>query len=379
MPQLQSIEPVNSPLVLSAEDVNRLLQDTTSGTRVDMTDRIAGAYSKKNLTPKEMLVAEQVFRLLVRDTEIRVRATLAQHVKESDRIPRDIVLTLARDVEEVALPVLQFSEVLTDDDLLDLISSTEEISRCLAISKRKAVSETISDTLLRRDHDQIISELVHNTGARISEHGFNKIIHEYKNDETMMEAITSRSHLPVATVEKLVNMVSSSLAEVLKQKYKLPTEHIEKEVEKTREKETLHLIKLAKNDNDIDKLIVQLQASDRLNPSLILSALCQGNFDFFEGSLAKLSTIPVANARKLITDKGELGFRAIYNKSGLPDAMFPAVKLLLKIVRELDVEGEKPGSSRYANRIVERILQYSEDKQMENLSYIIALVRKVAQ
>jgi uncharacterized protein (DUF2336 family) len=123
----------------------------------------------------------------------------------------------------------------------------------------------------------------------------------------------------------------------------------------------------------------QLHASGKLTPSIILSALCQGDFNFFETSLAHLSSIPVTNARKLIGDRGELGFRAIYNKSGLPEAMFPAVKLLLKIVRELDVEGEVKGSSRYANRIVERILQYSEDTQMENLSYIIALVRKVAQ
>jgi len=38
---------------------------------------------------------------------------------------------------------------------------------------------------------------------------------------------------------------------------------------------------------------------------------------------------------------------------------------------------KNPAVSRYANRIVERILQYSEDKNMENLSYIIALVRRV--
>jgi hypothetical protein len=59
--------------------------------------------------------------------------------------------------------------------------------------------------------------------------------------------------------------------------------------------------------------------------------------------------------------------------------MFPAVKQLLKVMRELDNEGEKPGSSRYANRVVERILQYAEEKPIDNLSYIIALVRRIAQ
>jgi hypothetical protein len=97
------------------------------------------------------------------------------------------------------------------------------------------------------------------------------------------------------------------------------------------------------------------------------------------GDGANNSGIPVENARTLIADRGELGFRAIYNKSGLPEAMFPAVKLLLKIVRELDAEGAQNGSSRYANSVVERILHYSEENPVENLSYIIALVRRVAQ
>ena len=58
--------------------------------------------------------------------------------------------------------------------------------------------------------------------------------------------------------------------------------NIQKEVEKTRETETLHLIKHALGDDNIDKLITQLLDSGKLTPSVILSSLCQGNFEFFE-------------------------------------------------------------------------------------------------
>lgn len=347
-----------------------------------MTHKIGGAYNGKaggKLGSREIIIAEQIFRLLLRDTEVNVRASLAQYVKDSASIPRDIVMSLARDVEEVSLPILQFSEVLTDDDLIELIHAKDEITRYLAISRRRLVSDTVSDKLVEKGNDEVISALVNNSGAIISETGYSRIIDTYGKNELLMQAVSQRSFLPAATVEKMIRVVSTSLAETLKQKHKAPAETIEREVEKTRESETLHLIKLTHADSDIEKLIAQLQKSGRLTPSIILSSLCQGDFNFFETSLAHLSNIPVANARKLITDRGELGFRAIYNKSGLPEAMFPAVKLLLKIVRELDSEGEKKGGARYANRIVERILQYSEDTPMENLSYIIALVRRVAQ
>lgn len=368
-----------SGLSLSPEDVDRLLHDATSGTRVDMTNKIASSYNMSGLTDQEAIVAEQIFRLLMRDTELNVRVTLAQHLKESTQIPHDIIKTLAHDVEEVSLPVLEFSQVLTDEDLSELIQATKEVSRYLAISRRRSVSETISDKLLAKGNDEVTASLVDNSGAAISEAAYDKIITLHKGDDQMMQRITKRPYLPVTVVDKMMSVVSASLADTLKKKYKSSAPLIDKEMDKTREKETLSLIRVAQGESDIDSLISQLRKSGRLTPSIILSALCQGDFDFFEQALAQLSGIPVSNARKLISDKGDLGFRAIYNKSGLPDAMFPAVKLLLKIVHELADEGEKTGSSRYSNRIVERILQYSEDRNMENLSYIIALVRRVAQ
>ncbi len=375
----QSTNMASGVLTLSEEDVNRLLRDTTSDTRIDMTDRIAGAYSRTSLSQQENMIAEQIFRLLLRDTEVRVRAALAEHVKASTIIPHDIVKKLAKDVEEVSLPVLQHSEVLTDDDLVDLIHSTGESSKYLAISKRSTVSAMVSDTLLGKGNDKVAAALANNQGAVISEAGVSKIIEAHGENEEVMQSLTKRENLPVAAVNKLINVVSSSLAESLKQKYNVSAEQIDHEVEKTREKETLQVIRHACTQEDVVKLITQLRAFNRLTPSIILSALCQGNFDFFETSLAVLAKLPVENARALINDRGELGFRAIYNKSGLPDAMFPAVNLLLKIVHQLDEEGEKPGGAQYANRIVERILQQAEDSQMGNLSYIIALVRRVAQ
>ena len=369
-------------LELTPQEVTRLLEDKTSAVRLDITEKIAGAYGHNQLNEKEKQAAEQVFRLLVRDTEVRIRATLASHIKDSESIPHDIVMPLARDVAEVSLPVLQYSQVLNDDDLLDLIGHTHEISRYVAISRRKEVSDMVTGTLLDKGSDAVAAALVENPGAKISETGITKIVENFRDNEVLMKAVADRPHLPVAAAEKLIHVVSASLAESLKEKYKLqklPTDHIEKEVDKAHEGETLKLVHTSKSQDDIDKLVHQLHASGRLTPSLILSSLCQGDFPFFETSLAKLSDIPVVNARKLIADRGELGFRAIYNKSGLPDAMFPAVKMLLKVMRELDAEGEKPDSRRYANRVVERLLQYAEETPVENLSYIIALVRQISQ
>jgi len=364
---------------LSAEDVTRLLEDKSPEVLVGVTEKISGAYGRKTMEEGDNKAAEQIFRLLMRETEIRVRVSLAQNLKNSTTIPKDIVMLMAKDVEEVALPILQFSEVLTEEDLLDLLDNTQSTSRMVAMSKRTHVSDLLSDTLLDKGDDQVAATLVANSGARISEKGLQHIVEAYPSNQQLMETLSTRAHLPLAVAEKLITVVSGALGDSIKKKYHLETDApIEQEVEKSRESETLKLIRKTDSEEDIDKLINQLISFNRLTPSIILSSLCQGNFGFFETSLARLSSIPVSNARKLITDRGELGFRAIYNKSGLPESLFPAVKTLLKVVRELDAEGEKPGFPRYANRIVERILRHAEDENVDNLSHIIALVRRVA-
>ena len=56
----------------------------------------------------------------------------------------DVVLALARDVKEVSLPVLEYSQVLTEADLVELVDTSREIARCVAISKRRSVPESVS-------------------------------------------------------------------------------------------------------------------------------------------------------------------------------------------------------------------------------------------
>lgn len=381
-------------MALTEEDVQKLLGDSTPDTRIEITNKLTFTYGNIKMSPTETLVAEQIFRLLMRDVEVRVRACLANNIKNNTSIPKDIVIMLARDVEEVSLPVLQYSEVLDDNDLMEIIQSTRELSRHLAIARRKSVSGRVSDSLLEAGGDEVAMSLANNMGAYLSEDSLQKIIDTFSGNEALMGAVSKRPQLPLAAVEKLINVVSSSLAEELKQKYKRPlsagapqmpvdiprqTVEIQKVVEKVKESETLNMLSVSWTQEEIDKLITQLIAHDRLSPSLIMRALCQGNFNFFESSLARLSNIELSNARTLVNDRGDLGFRAIYNKSGLPDAMFPAVKLLNRVVRELHENGEDPASAQFSNRIVERILHYAEADPVENLSYIIALIRRVSQ
>lgn len=365
-----------SSLVLTEADVARLLEHRSSEVLEDITRKVAGQYTQHTLRSQDMYAAEQIFRLLLRETETRIRKTLAEHVRASRFLPRDIAMTMARDVREVALPILRYSEVLTESDLITLIRTSEDTERHLAIAQREQVSQATSDHLIATQSEDVASALAHNAGAVISEASLNRIVERYPQNKPMLSALVSRPQLPAAVAERLLEHVSDSLARTLKDKYQLPGAQIEQEVEEVRENETLNLASRTRDPQEIDKLVGQLMAYKRLTPSLVFSALCQGNLLFFEIALARLSGISMANTRALLNDRGDLGFRALYNRSSLPDAMYPAVRVLLRAVRALEAEGQRAATPSYNNRLVEFIIAYANDNPVENLSYLLALVRR---
>ena len=118
---------------LTEADVARLLDDPSTEHRVDTAKKMAQGFNEESLSASEREMAEDIFRLMIKDAEVRVREALAQTLKENPTVPHDIALKLANDVVSVALPMLQFSEVLSDTDLVEIVKS-QDVSRQVAIA-----------------------------------------------------------------------------------------------------------------------------------------------------------------------------------------------------------------------------------------------------
>lgn len=366
----------DGPIILTSSDVDRLLKDDSAESRMDVLEKVSQHYNDKRFADREREVAEQIFRLLMKDAHLKVRENLAQRIRENPDIPRDIVLHLAADHERVSLPVLEASQVLSDADLVNIIESSREVSKLMAISKRSAVSGRVSEALVETSYPDVVSALVENEGATISTRTYDKIVEEFAREPQVMESIVSRAHLPVAVVEKLITHATEAVAGELKQKYKLNDEQLRKETAGTREDTTLKILEQENNPEAISALVEQMGQEGRLTPSIIMTALCRGQHFFFVAALATLANIPTLNAQKLVQDKGDLGFKALYERTEMPESMFEAVKLLLRVVQELEGGEAIPGSLLYANRAVERLLALTGNQDVPNLAYLMALIRQ---
>ncbi len=362
--------------VLNESDVERLLNEGTADARIDVLKKVADTHGQQKYSLRELAIAEQIFRLMLKDTEISVRETLASSLKDNPRVPRDIVLSLSNDMERIAAPMLEYSPVLSDNDIVAILKAAkQQDNRAVAVARRKHISETVAVALVQTQNVQAVTQLMSNPGAKIPEKSYHDAMRNHGNQSTVATAIAHRPDLPITVVESVISLVSDSLANVLRTQYHLAPSTVSTETEKTREIATLRLIDGNQiNHRDVEKLVDQLQAFSRLTPSIILTSLCRGNLYFFETSLARLSNIPVRNAQLLIHDKGGLGFKALYAKAGLPDKFLVPSRMLLEIV----AENQRTGQPQTTNILAQKLIHKAGGQNIENLSYLLALIRQSA-
>lgn len=371
--------PAFPPVILTPLDVERLLRDESAESRVDVLEKVTHQYNQRVFGEREREVAEQIFRLLMKDAAIRVRETLSERVKNNPEIPRDIALHMAGDIDQVALPMLQQSPVFSDADLVNIIDASNDISKLMAITQRKEVSPRVSDALVETSYPQVVSSLIANDGASISDQSMERIIEDFRGEPAVMETLVQKRQLSLTMVERLITNAGTALSAQLKKKYNLTNDQLKKDSGGAQEDIMLRMLAHDISENEVQMLVNQMAQKGRLNPSLVMTALCRGQLLFFTVALARFAEVKLESAKRLVTDKGEFGFRGLYNKSALPESMFEAVRLLLRVVQSLEGGAAIPGSLLYANRLAERVLAAAGSRQIEYLPYFIALIRQNVQ
>lgn len=149
-------------------DLLRLAEHPSWTERAKAIGKLAAAYDADALAETERLAAEELFRALAHDSETVVRRLLAEWLKESPWLPRDIALALATDCPEVAAPILTHSAALESEDLLRVIREHPGEHRA-AIARRFALAAEVVDSLCRCGDERAVATLLENEAAEVPE------------------------------------------------------------------------------------------------------------------------------------------------------------------------------------------------------------------
>ena len=302
---------VDSPKPLRRHDIDRLEVDRSPEARIATATKVSSQFGTAGLGDEERRIAEDILRGLMKDAEARVRAALSEQLKSYSGLPRDMALTLARDVESVALPILQFSDVLTDDDLIEIVRSGSS-EKQVAIAGRPIVSARLAGALIDTENEAAVARMVANPGAALNEELLERTVAEYGHSDAVCGSLAERPQLPAAISERLMGAVTQQLMSHLVDHRRLPTRVVKSLLQGARDRATISMFRDGvDDDDDLKAHIARMDTDGRLTTSLAFRALSLGDMRFFEIAMARLAKLPLDSARKLIHDDGDLGLEAI--------------------------------------------------------------------
>jgi uncharacterized protein (DUF2336 family) len=175
---------------------------------------IAGRYSDD-----EIWVFGEVIGRLAEDIEVATRAQLARRLARTDNAPISIVNKLAFDDSiDVAGPILRHSERL-DVRALVANASTKSQPHLLAISKRKFISEPVTDVLVTRGNQEVVISVATNPGARFSEFGFLHMFKRSEGDSILAENLGVRKDIPRHLFQQLIAKASDEARKRLEREH----------------------------------------------------------------------------------------------------------------------------------------------------------------
>lgn len=207
-----------------------LTADPDDSVRLDLAHkigRLAPELSQSEQSQLQSLTLEAL-RALAIDSLPRVRQAIAEEIKATDTVPPDVVNRLARDVEEiVAAPVLEFSPLLSDADMLEIIDSAPVQGVLSAISRRQGLAAPVCDAIAETDNVPAIAELLSNPSAQIREETLDDLIERAPSQKPWHRPLATRPHLSDGAVKRICQFVSRSLLNSLQESNELPPEFAE--------------------------------------------------------------------------------------------------------------------------------------------------------
>ena len=307
--------------VAAASHTNRYLaDDADQEVRVELARKIARlmpSLSDDEGMHIHALTIETLERL-ARDQEPRVRAVLAEEIKTLGCIPKFIALTLARDVEAlVAAPILEYSPLLSDADLMEIIATAKAQEVLTAIAKRKPVSTGVCDAIVSSLDIPAIAALLANSDAKIREKTLEDIAAQAEKIQSWHMPLVLRADLSKRAILRIASFVGAGLIEQLSVRYGLDDE-IGQQLKKALR---LRLQDDAKLDSapaeSAVKAIEQACATGTLDEAFVEQAANAGQREAVMLALSALGRVPDATVRKIFASRSAKPVTALVWHAGL--------------------------------------------------------------
>lgn len=286
-------------------------------------------------------ITVDVMESLALDAAEKVRARLAEAVRDAANAPPDVVRrvieVLARDTAvEVAGPVLEHSPMLSDDFLVGIVQAPRNGIAVTAISRRRGVSSRVSDAVAASGDDGAIAALLANDSAQIREATLDRLIDMAPDKPGWHAPLVARPKLSAGHVGKLARFVASALVEELRKRTDLDEEasaRLADAMSRRIEEEGARATPASAERTRA----LSMHGDGRLDELSLVEALTAGRRAFVMASLSVRAGLPEATVHSMMSSGNAKAVTALAWKAGMSMEFAEQLQLRLAYIEPRDV------------------------------------------
>jgi len=281
-------------------DLETAIRQGSPESRTDTLRQISNLFLQDadRLNEEQIGLFDDVLCLLVEKIESTALAELSKQFAPVETAPIKLVRRLARDEEIlIAAPVLSGSKRLSTAELIE-IAQTKSQAHLLAISERTTLETKLTDILLVRGDDQVVSSLAKNAGANFSEAGFGRLVQRAEGNDALTEIVGIRKDLPPNYLQDLLRRATGAVLQRLLAA--LPPERRE-EIERIVAKIGKRFSKTSEHDYSVaEATIAALVKSGKLNEGALVDFVKRRQKDELVVAVARLCSAPLGITAQLL-------------------------------------------------------------------------------
>jgi len=283
---------------------NRLLaDDSDEEVRADLARKIGRLLPDlpEDASEKMRVLTIETLERLAQDQLPRVRAILAEEIKALDCVPKKIVDMLARDIEEeVAAPILEYSPLLSDADLIEIITTAQAHFTLKAIAQRKPLGANVSAAIAEALDVPAVAALLVNSSAQIREQTLEKIIEHGARITAWHLPLVMRNDLSQRAIRRIAGFVSAALIDKLAGRNGLDQKTRSELAKRVRLRIDEPVEEARDPGEQASADVALLHREGRLDDAAVERAVESGKREFVIAALALLARAPADTVRRIV-------------------------------------------------------------------------------
>jgi uncharacterized protein (DUF2336 family) len=314
-----------------------LAHQRTESARVELAGMLADIFiiEDAKLSLREEELVNELIDQLMQSRSPAVRAQLVQKFADTDRVPRKILVSLANDNIDIARLILTTSQLLTDQDLITVVTS-QSVEHARAVATRQSISEAVADALVTTGDIKVMQLVAENLGAQLSQKSVEVLSSAARFTAVLREPIMKRPEMTQEAASHLYWWVSQDLRRYVMKRFGISSGQVDEALATTIDQLLgyHHLDKT--NDVTLEQIAEWLAERQAISVRILPQVLRLGHFRLFNILLGRLTNLNLTLIDSIVAETGGRGLAVICRSLGIDKPGFVSIFLLSRGARPGD-------------------------------------------